>query len=138
MVIPCKVCESKDPPIDPIPASKYKCPKCFIPYCSVSCFKSHTCIKNLVSNPADYLPITQLSQISNRNILNQELLQIVKEIDDSPTSHEAVLKLKKFRSGNKEFDDWCLGVLESVKQPEHDDHDDAGEEVIDNSLYLIK
>jgi hypothetical protein len=83
--------------------------------------------------------------------LNQELLQIVKEIDDSQTSHEAILRLKKFRSGNKEFDDWCIRVLASVKdatsqkdtvfqvsQVSQEECDDVEEEVIDNSLYIIK
>ncbi|XP_071717483.1 uncharacterized protein [Rutidosis leptorrhynchoides] len=44
----CKICENTE--------SKYKCPTCFIPYCSLTCFKKHKenpCIKPAPENEND-------------------------------------------------------------------------------------
>ena len=41
MSLTCQVCL--------VDSFKYKCPKCLIKYCSLSCFKTHTCISNAES-----------------------------------------------------------------------------------------
>ncbi|XP_071741816.1 uncharacterized protein [Rutidosis leptorrhynchoides] len=100
----CKICEITD--------SKYKCPTCFVPYCSLTCFKKHkeiTCVKpapaseNDKNSPippvdvdrpcyiddfSDVLPQSQLESISTSNeirdaLKDKELRKLVRNIDCS-------------------------------------------------------
>ncbi|KAI3506896.1 hypothetical protein L1887_21521 [Cichorium endivia] len=100
----CKVCEKAE--------SKYKCPACLIPYCSLICFKKHKetpCAKSVpapendtstaippidVDTPCyvdvgdDVLPQSQLECIAScieiRDALkNEELQKLIRNIDSS-------------------------------------------------------
>ena len=157
MFVPCKVCSLSSPAPDPVPASKYKCPKCLTPYCSVACFKSHECRKILISNPDHELSQNQLSLIFKLNspLSSPDLLKILGEIDASPTSNDAVDNLKKKRMDCKDLDDWCKSILKTTNairsgsvlqesfssdessdesQKEQDLQQDQG---LSNSLYIV-
>lgn len=92
----CEVCDA--------PEWKYKCPKCVIKYCSVSCFKSHNCSPTIKEDKpptsqrkrplqfdsddeTDILITDQLQSLNCpkiRKILsNIHLRNILKEIDSS-------------------------------------------------------
>ncbi|KAL4558600.1 hypothetical protein LXL04_036801 [Taraxacum kok-saghyz] len=100
----CKVCEKAE--------SKYKCPACFIPYCSLICFKKHKetpCDKPVpvpeidtsiaistidvdrpcyIDDDEDVLPQSQLECIASSNeirdaLKDEDLQKLIRDIDSS-------------------------------------------------------
>ncbi|WOG98591.1 hypothetical protein DCAR_0417935 [Daucus carota subsp. sativus] len=97
----CKVCEEAD--------SKYKCPACLIPYCSLGCFKKHKeipCVKEavpaeqkfapkphverpyFVDEPSIVLQQSQLESIASSSevidaLKNEELQKLICKIENS-------------------------------------------------------
>ncbi|XP_054801875.1 uncharacterized protein LOC129305801 [Prosopis cineraria] len=107
----CQVCDEAQ--------SKYKCPSCYTPYCSLACFKKHKeipCVKPppsdlkrtaipeshvqkpiLVDEPSEVLQKSQLDAIACsskiRSALNDKALQeLICSIDCSPDAENALDK----------------------------------------------
>ncbi|KAK1267280.1 hypothetical protein QJS04_geneDACA000131 [Acorus gramineus] len=128
----CEVCRDAD--------SKYKCPSCLLPYCSIPCFKKHKeipCTKppSPQSNPAPIshngtsyqidedncvLKRSQLESIAASNeirdaLRNDELRKSILKIDSSKDAFE---ELDKAMEGQnfKEFADKILCLLSPQEQ----------------------
>ncbi|XP_034689906.1 zinc finger HIT domain-containing protein 3 [Vitis riparia] len=107
----CKVCNEA--------ASKYKCPSCLIPYCSLVCFKKHKeipCVKPvspevktnedsqllverpyLVDEPSEVLQKLQLESIASSSeirdaLKDQDLQELINKIDQSPDAENELEK----------------------------------------------
>ncbi|KAI4349300.1 hypothetical protein L6164_009905 [Bauhinia variegata] len=107
----CQVCNEAQ--------SKYKCPSCYVPYCSLVCFKKHKeipCVKPpssevkttfisesriekplLLDEPHEVLQNSQLEAIASsseiRNALNDKALQeLICSIDCSPNAENELDK----------------------------------------------
>ncbi|KAK8479697.1 hypothetical protein V6N13_131788 [Hibiscus sabdariffa] len=107
----CQVCNQAQ--------SKYKCPSCLVPYCSLACFKTHKetpCVKPEstqekpganpgfqverkleVDDPSEVLQIMQMQAIASsdevREALKDEHLQkLISNIDSSPDALNALDK----------------------------------------------
>nr|ABK22660.1 unknown [Picea sitchensis] len=121
--------------------SKYKCPTCFIPYCSLMCFKQHKevpCSREAPAVSTDSQPTqpprsfeeedeqgwrlhrTQLEAVvassEIRNILkDQELQKIILRIDSSENAEE---ELDKAMEGPhfQEFTDKILSIISPEEQ----------------------
>lgn len=122
-------------------ATKYRCPKCDVKYCSLGCFKTHkeSCQVNSVSakeltppaaredtssskeDPSLSLKILSSSQKEKlRNSKNlQEVLRSkrlrdhITEVDSAPDRQNA---LKCLRSKNQEFESFLQDILVVVKE----------------------
>ncbi|KAI7735661.1 hypothetical protein M8C21_005208 [Ambrosia artemisiifolia] len=70
----CKVCEEAE--------SKYKCPVCLIPYCSLVCFKKHKEIPCVKPVPASENNTTSSTEIIDA-LKDKELQKLIHEIDSS-------------------------------------------------------
>ena len=117
----CQVCHQA--------SSRYKCPKCFIRYCSVACFKSHDCQKVTVQPqeikdhppsqniPEDVLPSQQLQSLLKhlQSHLTSPLLgTIMRHIDSAPTQEEALARLQKARDTSPEFEVFANAFLDQL------------------------
>ncbi|XP_061359179.1 uncharacterized protein LOC133303290 isoform X2 [Gastrolobium bilobum] len=103
----CQVCNEAQ--------SKYKCPSCYVPYCSLVCFKKHKefpCVKPLssdaktkkplkrplvVDEPSEVLKKFQLEAIASsseiRDAVNDKALQeLIFRIDCSPNAENELDK----------------------------------------------
>ncbi|KAK7267508.1 hypothetical protein RIF29_20183 [Crotalaria pallida] len=106
----CQVCN--------VAQSKYKCPSCYVPYCSLACFKKHKespCVKPsseakqtevsispvlkplIVDEPSLVLQKSQLDAIASsseiRDALNDKSLQeLICRIDSSPNAENELDK----------------------------------------------
>ncbi|XP_057479812.1 uncharacterized protein LOC130767073 [Actinidia eriantha] len=108
----CQVCDEAQ--------SKYKCPACLIPYCSLICYKKHKevpCVKpesssepkltsgpasnverpNLVDEPSELLQQWQLESIASSSeirdaLKDEELQKLIRNIDCSPDAENEINK----------------------------------------------
>ncbi|KVH94207.1 zinc finger HIT domain-containing protein 3 [Cynara cardunculus var. scolymus] len=133
----CKVCEEAE--------SKYKCPACLIPYCSLVCFKKHkeiSCVKPVpapendttstilppvdvdracyVDDISDVLPHSQLECIALSNEIRdamkgKELQELIRNIDCSADAEAELDKAMK----QEEFRLFTEKILRMVNQPEN-------------------
>ncbi|KAH6558657.1 hypothetical protein KP509_1Z051800 [Ceratopteris richardii] len=100
----CKVCEDAN--------SKYKCPTCLLPYCSLPCYKKHKetpCIKSEVAAESN-----AASEELRHMLKNPELQQLIKKIDSSDDVEKdlnAAMEDQLFR----DFRDKVLGIVNPVK-----------------------
>jgi hypothetical protein len=116
---------------------RYKCPTCYIPYCSVSCCKIHKSLgcNKTISPEKDDIDIPEIFKenestigfriLSNeekvkinhsayiqRMILSKRLRKHLEEIDKSENRLES---LRKMRSRNPEFEEFITKALEEIK-----------------------
>ncbi|KAK1289759.1 hypothetical protein QJS10_CPB18g01839 [Acorus calamus] len=128
----CEVCGDAD--------SKYKCPSCLLPYCSIPCFKKHKeipCMKPpspqsipapISHNGTSYqideencvLKRSQLESIAASNeirdaLRNDELRKSILKIDSSKDAFEELDKAMEGQSF-KEFADKILCLLSPQEQ----------------------
>jgi len=126
----CSICkENKE--------SKYKCPKCRIPYCSVACWKTHKaedCVRlaqpqpevskeqtNLYNFPTeDTVPLEKLQLLEHnqelKNILcNKHLRALLLAIDQSSNPSDA-MQQAMLEPIFVEFADECLKVIEPAEK----------------------
>ena len=122
-MVQCGVCHEAE--------QKYKCPKCYSPYCSLPCFKCHSCTPLSAPSPTnpppshpslhidsddetDVLDEDQLSLLNNQEmkeiLSNPHLRRILTEIDGARDSQ---LTLEQYEGEPlvQEFIQKCLGVL---------------------------
>ncbi|XP_008235535.1 PREDICTED: zinc finger HIT domain-containing protein 3 isoform X2 [Prunus mume] len=79
----CQVCNEAQ--------SKYKCPSCLAPYCSVACFKKHK--ENPCALPVSSLekPPTSSSEICSA-LKDENLQKLILNIDCSPDAEKELEK----------------------------------------------
>jgi hypothetical protein len=129
----CQVCSEE--------ASKYKCPKCRIRYCSVPCFKGHVCLPSTDVIPSNEISPTNKSleqeakepekeipeeeqlqpghiaallssaQIQ-QSLSSPRLAQVLQHIDSAKTQDEALKRLRESQEGNPDFDSFTNQVLD--------------------------
>ncbi|XP_063709656.1 zinc finger HIT domain-containing protein 3 [Culicoides brevitarsis] len=125
----CEICDKSD--------SKYKCPKCEIPYCSLECFKQHKdsieCSelikkresdrkkssfqpKPLLFTTMDTVPLEELQKLQNsehlKNLLyNPHLRKLLTELDRS-SNPERAIGSAMMEPLFLEFADECLKIIE--------------------------
>ncbi|KAH6558656.1 hypothetical protein KP509_1Z051800 [Ceratopteris richardii] len=131
----CKVCEDAN--------SKYKCPTCLLPYCSLPCYKKHKetpCIKSEVAaesngstnsqkQPLRPFEVTEeetwrlerkqfealaASEELRHMLKNPELQQLIKKIDSSDDV-EKDLNAAMEDQLFRDFRDKVLGIVNPVK-----------------------
>ncbi|KAL5562051.1 hypothetical protein UlMin_031798 [Ulmus minor] len=115
----CQVCNKA--------ASKYKCPSCLVPYCSVNCFKKHKeipCSKPVASEekptvvpqaslekplhvdkPSEVLPRLQLEAVASSSeirdaLKDEKLCKLICDIGISPNAEielDKAMELEAFR-----------------------------------------
>ncbi|XP_058105425.1 uncharacterized protein LOC131248919 isoform X2 [Magnolia sinica] len=109
----CEVCKEAQ--------SKYKCPSCLIPYCSLPCFKKHKALILLrersyeVGEQSWMLQKAQLESVATSNeirdaLKDEELRKLICKIDCSP---DAENELDKAMEGQifREFTDKILSIV---------------------------
>ncbi|KAG2228859.1 hypothetical protein BDF21DRAFT_400600 [Thamnidium elegans] len=122
----CKICEKEE--------SKYKCPKCRAPYCSLVCFKQHKEIPCEVSEPTNEVPTRKeitpigapdeedpsrltpndLEKLMYSKEIHEfleypQLREIIKKLDCSNTPEK---DLDLIRSQDSVFDDFTKKLVE--------------------------
>ncbi|KAL7647970.1 UNVERIFIED_CONTAM: hypothetical protein RMT77_001586 [Armadillidium vulgare] len=124
----CKVCSTETLPV----LAKYKCPKCLIKYCSVTCWNTHTqsnCEKVedqkssvdvkqniLLFATEDTVRHSLLEQLKYSEELkallrNPALREIIKEVDSAEKVRPVIERAMKEPIFN-EFADVCLKIVE--------------------------
>ncbi|XP_058105427.1 uncharacterized protein LOC131248919 isoform X4 [Magnolia sinica] len=96
----CEVCKEAQ--------SKYKCPSCLIPYCSLPCFKKHKEIPCAKPVSVEAKPPTS-NEIRDA-LKDEELRKLICKIDCSP---DAENELDKAMEGQifREFTDKILSIV---------------------------
>jgi hypothetical protein len=130
----CSICTEK--------ATKYRCPKCDIKYCTLVCFKTHK-ISCEEKNTAEVVVVTSsaiskqeqsLSSSSSSNLLilsasqkdklchsksiqdilkSKRLRDHISDVDSAPDRQKA---LRNLRSKNVEFDPFLQELLVTIKE----------------------
>lgn len=99
----CSVCQEAEP--------KYKCPKCRVTYCSISCYRKHkeeNCVPSLSSNPIEQPKTSKYATIGIVNgnpipIRKRERSDFEDLDDDWKMNGEMIQKMQK--------SDWLRGEL---------------------------
>lgn len=116
----CQVCQEAE--------SKYKCPKCVIPYCSLSCFKQH--------KPENYSCSIQKSETDKQTKDCKENAKIdyIPTQESVKLSKDQLLKLAKNPVLRKRLEDQHLQkYLKALNQSE--DPDEIFEQLQNNERF---